>query len=68
MSKIAVIPTFEQPQVCGDFLAKLLWFLAPASDSISAISLHAGFGALPQEVPKKLDPNILTSEASRAFL
>ncbi len=68
MSKIVVYPAFEQPQACGDFLTKLCWFLSPATDAVTTISLFASFPELPKEVSKELDPAILTSDASARLL
>ncbi len=68
MSKLVVIPAFEQPQACGDVLAKLCWFLSSASDVIDSISLFASFDALPDQVSEDLDPDILGSDASRPLL
>ncbi len=68
MSKIVVFPAFEQPQACGDFLTKLCWFLSPAAESITSISLFAPFDELPKTVSGSMDPEILTSESAQALL
>lgn len=68
MSKIVVIPAFEQPQACADVLTKLSWFLSSISDSIDEISIFGTFDTLPDQVSQDLDPAILQSEASSDLL
>ncbi|MBC6416663.1 MAG: glycosyltransferase, partial [Rhodospirillales bacterium] len=59
---------FEQPQDCGEALARLCWYFRAHADAVAAVDLFASFQSLPGHAPAHIDPGILTASGSQALL